>query len=93
MSGHEAVAVRRPDGWSRWFASCPCGYTENGSSKQEAEALAARHQRDNATVGEVLAQVRSVAERLRCTCYDVDEMEYDPDGPCPKCALLELVGA
>lgn len=92
MSGHEAVAVRRGDGWARWFASCPCGWTENGSSKQDAEASAKKHLRENTPTADVLAAVLEIAKEMRCQCYQFDTMDYGPTA-CDRCRLLEVCGA
>lgn len=92
MAGHEAVAVRRGDGYHRWFGSCPCGWTENGSSKQEAEALAKKHQRENTPTADLLLQVLDVANEMRCDCYEFETMDYSPT-KCLRCRLLELCGA
>lgn len=44
---HAASARRRDTGWSRWFASCPCGWVKEGRSRQVAEHLAELHNRMN----------------------------------------------
>ncbi|HET6915760.1 MAG TPA: hypothetical protein VFH56_06675 [Acidimicrobiales bacterium] len=45
MTAHPARAVRRPTGWKRWYAACPCGWSDTTvGGKEQAEAAAAAHE-------------------------------------------------
>lgn len=73
----------------QWSVRCSCGYSRDAASKPHAEALVAEHAASHGSP--LAAVVRSVLPQLTCTCYDVESMEFDPAGPCPKCRLSEAL--
>ena len=81
MSGHEARAQRGQYGDpSLWQVVCPDGCPPTKArSKQDAEQRARLH------------QAQMLASRLRCECWDPDEIEMDPNGPCIACQLNDLL--
>ncbi len=86
---HNATAIRRQDGWSRWYTACPCGWREEARSKEDADLRAFSH---NAIA--VLTQARR--ELGGCNCWDATSLEMAPKGECAVClidALLEKVAA
>lgn len=82
MSGHDARAVRARDGWQRWSAQCPCGWTRQAFGKEDAERAATIHR-------SVMRALSIVETEVICECYDPMTMEYAGEGPCPRCRIRE----
>jgi hypothetical protein len=40
---------------------------------------------------DTLLEMREFTTRMRCECYDPDEMEFHPDWLCPRCELLVMI--
>lgn len=83
---HKPQPTRKQDGWNRWSAACPCGWTAQAHSREDALDRCREH--DQLTRVAVLA-----SEALYCECYEPVSMEFAPEKYwCARCRILDALG-